>query len=387
MKRLNLLTNALWLLVGQWMITSCIEPKLKLPAEEVIVDMPIVITDMDVVWSIETDWKTEWHYGWDLTDEATWGPIDYPTPSSFEVRRYYLGEAAGGAHRKDATDGFVVTGSTFRRTYQFGYYDLLLWSNIDSESGTQVVIVDDSSVDEVTASTTITRGMTRVDDEDAVTALFNQPEIFYSAYPQDIYISRNFEDYDYFNEEEGVWVKRINTTLNPLVYIYLVQVVLHHNDGRIIGCTGDAALSALASGTSVNTGHTNNKPCVVYFGMRTKLQQQVAGETVDLIGGKLTTFGLCDMEGWTTDTRSEYQGSRGELPNYLLFTLKFSNGTEKTYKYLVTEQLQKQCHGGVITLHIDANDIPTPQPEDPGEGNLFVPTVEDYDKVIVEIPI
>ena len=35
--------------------SSCIEPPLKLPAEEVLVDMPVVITDMEVVWRVETD--------------------------------------------------------------------------------------------------------------------------------------------------------------------------------------------------------------------------------------------------------------------------------------------------------------------------------------------
>lgn len=377
----------LYILLLMGLCSSCIEPPLKLPAEEVLVDMPVVITNMEVVWSVETDWRTEWHYGWDIVDEGLWGPIDYPEPSSFEVRRYYLGSAPGGAHSREGTDGFVVTGSSFRRTYQFGFYDLLLWSNIDSPEGTQVVVVNDDDVDEVTATTTVTRGMTRAGDEDAVTALYNQPEVFYSAYPRDIYISRNFDDYDFYNEAEGVWVKQINTTLNPLVYIYLVQVVLHHNDGRIVGCTGDAAVSAFASGTSVNTGHTNNNPCMVYFGMRLKQNQTWEEETVDILGGKLTTFGLCDMEGWVSDTRSQYQGSRAELPNYLLFTLSFSNGTEQTLQLPVTEQLQAQCHGGVVTLHLDVRDLEPPLPDDPGEGNQFVPTIDDYEEVIYEIPM
>ena len=367
--------------------SSCIEPPLKLPAEEVLVDMPVVITDMEVVWRVETDWRTEWHYGWDMVDEGLWGPIDYQKPSSFEVRRYYLGSASGGAHSREGMDAFVVTESYFRRTYQFGYYDLLLWSNIDSDDGTQVVVINDDDLDEVVATTTVTRGITRTDKVDAVTALFNQPEVFYSAYPRDIYISRNFDDYDYYNEAEGVWVKQINTTLNPLVYIYLVQVVLHHNDGRIVGCTGDAAVSAFASGTSVNTGHTNNKPCMVYFGMRMKPDQSWDDEQVDILGGRLTTFGLCDMEGWKTDTRSQYQGSRTELPNYLLFTLSFSNGTEQTLQLPITEQLQSQCHGGVVTVHLDVRELEPPQPDDPGEGNQFVPSIDDYEEVIYEIPL
>ena len=276
-------------------MVSCIEPELHLPADDVVVDMPIVIMDMEVVWDIDADWSTQWIYGWDAIDEQLAGPIGYTTPSNYEVRRYYLGAQPHGAHTREGMDGFTIFTSSFRRTYNYGYYDLLLWSNIDSPSGTQVLLIDDSRVDEVTASTTATRGLLTDASAQTVTGLYNQPEIFYSAYERDIHISQQAEDYDYFDEDKKVWVKHIETKLTPLVYIYLVQVVLHHNDGRIVGLTGDAAVSAMASGTSVNTGHTNNRPCMVYFLMRMKQGVDYQGERVDVMGGKLTTFGLCDM--------------------------------------------------------------------------------------------
>ena len=37
---------------------SCIQPILHLPAEEVIVDLPIVIADMEIVWNLDVDWQT-----------------------------------------------------------------------------------------------------------------------------------------------------------------------------------------------------------------------------------------------------------------------------------------------------------------------------------------
>ena len=372
--------------LGSGSLTSCIEPPLHLPAEEVIVEVPTVITDMDVVWSVDVNWQADWHFGWDLTDISISGDIDYPTPSNYEVRRYYIGTEPGGEHKSDGYDAFTIFGTSFRRSYNFGYYDMLMWSNIDSPEGTQVVIIDDSKLDEVTASTTVTRGFTKTDSKDAVTGVYNQPEIFYSAYERDIYISRNIEDYDYFDEVENVWVKHIDAELMPLVYIYLVQVVLHNNDGRIVGATGDAALTAMASGTNVNTGHTNNSPCMVYFPMRMKQGIDFEGENVDIVGGKLTTFGLCDMEGYRSYTKAEYAGSRTDIDNHLLLTLKFSNGTEKTFNYTVTDQCRMQCHGGLITIHIDCRNIDIPEKGDEGEGNMFVPTVEDYEHIDYEIP-
>lgn len=43
--------------------SSCtIEPPLHLPAETVVVDLPIVITDLEVVWDTDVDWQSEWFY-------------------------------------------------------------------------------------------------------------------------------------------------------------------------------------------------------------------------------------------------------------------------------------------------------------------------------------
>lgn len=364
---------------------SCIEPPLRLPAEEAVVDFPIVITDMDVVWNVDADWRTNWYYGWDETDRKLWGEIGYPQPNDFVIYRYFLGDEKRVPHTD--VDKFSIHGNSFRRTYQFGYYDMLLRSEIEGHEGTQVVTLDESNLDEVTASTTVTRSisLSRAQGSRA-TALFNQPEIFYSAYPRDIFISHNIEDYDYYDEEKGVWVKHLHSTLQPLVYIYLVQVILINNDGRVKSISGDCAISAMASGTSVNTAHTFNDPCMVYFNVRMKNDIIVNGTKTDIIGGKLTTYGLCDMDGVGSDTRSEYHGSRTELPNYLYIDLNMSGGSVQTIKENITAQCQKQCHGGVITVIIDASTIPNPT-EGGGDGSLFNPKVEDYEELIYDIPM
>ena len=374
------------------LLTSCIEPPLKLPAEEVMVEMPAVLTEvkLDVVWNVNVNWATDWHYPWDETDDELFGKIEYPVPSSYEVRRYFVGDTPREPHTPEGTDGFTIYTNKFRRTYQFGYYDLLLWSNIDSKDLTQVVDIREDDLNEVTATTTITRSLklnSRADEEDRPTALYNQPEIFYSAYKQDIHISHNFEDYDYFDEEEKIWVMEINMMPKPLVFIYLVQVIIYNNeDGSIKSINGDCAMSAMANTTNVNTGHTGNNPCMVYFNTRMKKGIDVKGRRADIIGGKLTTYGLCDMEGYLIGSRAQYVGSRGDLPNYLYVEYNMSGGTVQTVRYDVTDQCQAQCHGGIITIEIDAHDVPNPAGS-PGAGSLFNPTVEDYDELIYDIPM
>ena len=368
-------------------LVSCIEPPLRLPAEEVMVDLPIIVADLDVVWNLNVDWRAQWHYGWDAYDYELWGDTCYPEPTSFEVRRYFLGERPRVPHLN--VDSFPIYTNSFRRTYEFGYYDLLIWSHINSKTYTQVVTIDESDLDNTYASTTVTRAISiNQVDESRPTALYNQPEIFYSAYPRDIHISRNFDDYDYYNEQERVWVKHINCVLNPLVYIYLVQiVVLNNEDGRVRGISGDCAISAMASGTNVNTAHTLNSPCMVYFNTRMKKDVMVDGKRTDIIGGKLTTYGLCDMDGYFDDSRATYHGSRGELHNYLYFDLIMSGGSVQTMREDVTEQCQKQCHGGVITIYLDATTVDNPTSGESGQGSLFHPTVEDYDELEYDIPM
>ena len=381
----------LFLTLSLFTLNSCIEPPLNLPAEELMIDMPAVLTEvkLDVVWNVNVDWATDWHYGWDEVDEKLFGQLEYPLPTNYEVRRYFLGENPGMPHTQAGLDRFTIYDTKFRRTYEFGYYDLLIWSNIDSPDNTQVVEIDEDNLDEVTATTTITRSAslhTRGDD-DRPTALYNQPEVFYSAYKQDLHISRNFDDYDYYDEEEGIWVMEVQAQTKPLVFIYLVQVIIYNNeDEHIKSINGDCAISAMANATSVNTGHTSNTPCMVYFNTRMKKNIDVKGRQADIIGGKLTTYGLCDMEGYKLGSRAQYTGSRGDLPNYLYLEFNMSGGTVQTQRYEVTEQCQAQCHGGLITIEIDAHDIPNPAGS-PGAGSIFNPVVEDYEELSYDIPM
>lgn len=362
---------------------SCIAPPLHLPGQEILTEVPLVETQLEVVWNVDVDWATDWHYGWDVQDDALWGGIGYPEPSSFQVRRYFTGDDPAARHTD--VDAFSIRGTRFRRFFSFGYYDILFWSDIDSPDGTQVLVINEKP-DEVTATTTGTRGMARLatlDSKSAVVGLMNQPEIFYAAYPENIYISRDLKDYEY-DPVEKVYIKKIETELRPLVYIYLVQVILKNNDGRVKGINGNAAMSSMASGTSLNTGHTNDVPSMIYFNTRLKRDVDVEGEPCDIIGGKFTTFGLCDMEPYTR-AGAQYQGSRTDLHNLLFFDLLFSNDAVETHSVDVTAQCQSQAHGGVITVYIDCSTLTPPAGPEEGTGSLFVPTVEDYDEVYWEI--
>ena len=373
-------------------IVSCIEPPLHLPGQNLEMKIPQVETEMEVVWDIDVDFSTDWYYGWDVKDDSLWGNIGYTRPTGYEVHRYYKGDKPRRKHLSD--DAFSIRSNRFRRYFQFGYYDMLFYSEIDSKDGTQVVVMHET-LDSVTATTTGTRGLSKgildmtragTSQDDGAIGLLNQPEIFYGAYPEDIYISYNLDDYDY-DPVENIYIKHLETKLRPLVYIYLVQLILYNNDdGKIKGINGNSALSSMASSTNVNTGHTGNSPAVIYFNTRMKKDLTVKGRKSDVIGGKLTTFGLCDNEPCVR-SKAQYAGSRTTLKNYLYFDLIWNNGGVKTYQFDVTDQCHAQAHGGILTVWIDCSELTPPDPGPSSKGSLFIPTVEDYDEVVWEIEI
>lgn len=377
MNRLYILLYVITLCFSLQMV-SCIEPNLHLPDQTEPSVLPAIETELSVVWDIDAEWTADWYYGWDEKDDSIWGGIGYNMPKSFQVRRYYTGDDPHAPHTD--VDAFSIEGTSFRRLFSFGYYDMLFWSDIDSKDGTQVLVINEQ-MDSVTATTTGTHGLARSIfqlvgsnesvGESEIIGLKNQPEIFYSAYTEDVLISRDLNDYIY-DPVEDVYIKKIETELKPLVYIYLVQVVLFNNDGRIKGTNGNTAMSGMASGTNLNTGKTNNSPSVVYFNTRLKRNIEVEGRNSDVIGGKFTTFGLC---------------TRSQLVNYLLFDLVFTNDGVKTYSVDVTEQCQSQPHGGVITVFVDCGQLVLPDDPEIGTGSLFIPTIEDYKIVNWEVEL
>lgn len=389
MKRLYFLLYAIAIFLSLQMV-SCIKPELNLSGETVPEIVPAVEVELSVTMEIDAEWTAEWYYGWDEKDDSIWGGIGYEEPKSYQVRRYFTGDNPHSAHND--VDAFSIEGSKFRRLFSYGYYDMLFWNEIDSKDGTQVLVINET-LDSVTATTTGTHALSRgvfnlvgsseSAGESQIVGMKNQPEILYSAYTEDINISPDLNDYTY-NPVEDVYSKTIETKLRPLVYIYLVQIVLYNNDGRIKGINGNTAMSSMASGTNLNTGHTSNTPSIVYFNTRLKRNTEVDGMVCDVIGGKFTTFGLCDMEPYTPSSRS-YSGTRGAQPNYLLFDLVFTNDGVKTYSFDVTDQCQEQPHGGVITVFVDCGKLEIPDDPEIGTGSLFIPTVEDYSIVNWEV--
>lgn len=404
------------------LLTSCaIEPPLHLH-EDIDVPLPIIDLELHTLWDYDLyydgeyyDWQAYWLYGWDKEDTRLWGDIGYKEPHIFNIRRYYNGWHPGAQHSSVLAD--QVEGTTFTGEYNFGFYDLLVYNEVEETDGAQNIHVDESNLDNTIAYTNQTMHSSP-HHTPKYTNSVNQPEGLFSVYQRDIEIPDPSEDYTnhgfYWDEERKRWVKELTATLEPVTYIYLTQFILVNNHGRVAGVDGSADLSGMSHDVNLNTRINGVDPVSVYYGVRMKdfahyglrftgstqsdlityiTDNPVAeyiDEPVDVIGGKVTTFGMCTLDPASFPSRANYAESVKRIEeldpslHYLDVNIVFNNGINKTFSFDVTKQVRRLYKGGVLTVVIDVDKIYTTN----NNGTGFNAEVLPMDSVVVpDIPL
>lgn len=345
-------------------------------------DLPIVDLELDVYWDYELeygiyyDWRTEWYYGWDDDDKSIFGELGYVEPNTFNLRRYYTYSTPGAPHTK--VQKHYVEGRRFVAQYDWGFWDFLVWNDINTLDGVQSLRFDEeTSLDYVTASTGMTMYPSRY-HAPRYTRSFYQPELLFAGYDEAEKITEDLEGFVY-DPETNVWRKHLKMLLEPLTYIYLTQVIIHNNRGRISGCDGMANLSGMAQSVLLNTGVAGNDPVAVHYNVRLKNHCDKEGEDVDIVGGRLVTFGMCSINPNRVGrgTRAVEDGNR----HYMDVNLQFNTGVDSTFVFDVTDQVRKRYKGGVLTVELDMDTIPVPSRSG---GSGFDATVIDPDSVTYE---
>ena len=368
------------------------EPPLYLHQDgaDINMDLPAIDLDMQVYWDylfrydVEYDWRAEWLYGWDDTDRTLFGEIGYTEPTAFDIRRYYTGSVPYATHT--APYRHHINGNYISAHYDFGYWDILAWSDIQTSDGVQSVRIDENtSYDYVIAHTGQTMIPTRY-DAPRYTRAFYQPEELFAGYESGIEINRNLDDFVY-DEQRNVWVRHLKMLLQPVTYIYLLQVILHHNNrsGRIVtAIDGIANLSGMARSVTLNTGVTGDDAITVNFNARMKTDiTSRTGETVDVIGGKVLTFGIPKLNPGSLSTRAYTESLEkvraADLGNrhYFDVTMQFNNGKDSTFVFDVTDKVRRLFRGGVITVELDMDTVPIPNRKG---GSGFDAVVKDFEE-------
>lgn len=342
------------------------EPPLHLyDPSEVAVEVSVVNLELESYWetvmqvTTDVDLQARWYYGWENIDFESWaemgidGKLSYIKPYIFQVRRYYTGETPLTKHTGVMRD--TIHGYRFQRPFDFGYWDLLLWNEITSEDNVQNINIDENSLDSVVAYTNPTPFPARY-NAPRYTHSFYQPEMLFAVYNAGIEINKDYKDFDY-DAERNLWIRTLPLKIRPLTYIYLVQVILYNNNGRI-SVDGNANLSGMARGVSLNTGWAFDDPVTVYFNVGMKQDCVKDGKKCDIIGGQVMTFGIPGLKANEIEDVSQV---RDNNVHKLDFNVVFNNsGIDSTIVRDVTDQVRSQCRGGIITIEIDVDKMNIP---------------------------
>lgn len=339
-------------------------------------EIPDVEIELEALWNyelvygIQYDWKAEWFYGWDLQDSLLYGTIGYTEPSNFNVRLYHTGQIPYQHHT--TVDRRTISGNHLQMSFNWGFWDILIWNNINTIDGVQSLVFDeDASLDYVTAHTNQTMHPSRY-NAPKYTHSFYEPEALFAAYEQAIEISQDMKGFEY-DPERNIYVKTLNLRLEPLTYIYLTQIILHHNNGRISGVDGNANLSSMARSVNLNTGVAGPDPITVNYNVRFKNNCDMHGEKVDIAGGRLMTFGRCNINANRITRASDLDDSER---HYLDLTMQFNSGVDSTFVFDVTDQVNRLFKGGVLTIELDMDTIPVPRRTG---GSGFDAVVKDFE--------
>jgi len=368
------------LLLALLALSSCYrEPPLHLyDIDNPALALPIVELNLDTYWNydgnlgINYDWRAEWYYGWDDEDRRIFGELEYEEPTKFFLRRYYTGNEKEGTRieRRNA----YISGRTFRASYDWGFWDILAWNDVKTIDGVQSLNFDEkSSYDEdILAYTNTTMYSSRYYAPRYQNS-FYEPEQLFSACEKGVEINKNLDGFEY-DEENDIWIRKLNMYLEPLTYIYLPQIILHNNRGRINGVQGIANLSGMARFTSLNSGIAGTDAIAVNFNVRLKNDKDFkAGEKVDIAGGRIMTFGIC---GLNANRVSHVDDKLDSERHYLDLNMTFNNGMDSTFVFDVTDQVRKRYKGGVITIELDVDTVPIPRRKG---GSGFNAVVKDYE--------
>lgn len=357
---------------------------------EINVDL-YTLWDYELEYETHYDWNEEWFYGWDMEDDKTLGRWDIQNPHAYNIRRYFTDNKPDAPHKSVLKD--FVYGNTFRGKYKVGYYDMLVWNDVETLDGVQSLHYDEeSTLEYVTAytnqSTTHTGAPphTRVPDDPIRPGYaFYQPEFLFAGNYDDLYVSDKAEDYDYYDEATNTWHKTVPINLTPVTYIYLTQVVLHNNRGRISGIDGSANLTGVARSVNLKSHVNSMQDISVNYPVRMKQHLSFISKTgqtdydVDIVGGRVFTFGLTGTNPYrvTRTTNSYTQIQQSTVPNYMEVNMVFNNGLDSTFVFNITKQMKERYKGGVITVELDLDTVPIPTR---AGGSGFDAAVEDFEQ-------
>lgn len=360
-------------------LTSCERKDLYLAQHGTLnIDVSVYNIQLDLLWGI--DWKAEWQYLW---DESLYGPIGYTEPAGVRANVYTLNEE--NQRQKYTTRNMPKTGGKVNLTTRQNY-DMIFYNN-DTE---YILFSSDENNGYIYATTrsnhraAYTRSYTH----------YNQPDQLFGTYMHNLYVTEDPDAYEIQYDENGnpLYVFNVKASLTPYTFIYLCQVMLLNNDDdagkRITGAEG-ISIEGLSGGVDLFTRLTDSlnlvtitqedtKPMLTDRRLRLPDGTEATG---DIFAARMMTWGIPGidpLEQLSSRASAEPQDSISAGLGLVL-----RNGSVYNIEKDITEQVKKRPAGGVITIVVDAAEIPDSIiGEKPKPGGGFDASVENWENEI-----
>lgn len=366
------LISALWLILAA--TCSCqIDPPLHFRKA---VDAEIVLStkvQVDFMWQV--NWEAIWDFAW--VEEAL-GPLSYKDPKSMRLHVYTQGpDGEPISHQTHNFMGQEGSVRVFVGTHNFLFHNndshVILFESEDDLAPVQATTrIISPGLRESAIIQTIAQKSKAESDDDIYTGeehVAYAPDELFSLFDWGHVITDDLSTYEYI---DGRYVLRIKGELLPSTFIYLIQVRLHNNKGRVVGCGGGAAITGVAAGVDLVTRQTWDQTVSIPFDMYINKE-----EDPDLLGGRVMSFGLkgCRNPYGTNGDEKEADDAR----HYLVLSLTYDNGGYKNVRIDITDQFQDLPTGGVITVDLDVNDFPPDDvPPNSGGGGGFQALIGEW---------
>ena len=372
-------------------MTSCERKDLFLRVDRTQITVEISDIQLNVLWGI--DWETECQYDWNES-AVSFGTIGYTKPELIKGTIYnvdtYNHKRFSSFFKIFGAEGGRVSltaGSTYDMMfYNFGTEYTSFYQSEDYETYTASTRMSSQS------SWIRTRAESESSEMPDTTKTYidyNQPDELFGSLITDLTINEDPSSYEKEYDADGniTYIYRINAPLRPYSFIYLYQIIVLNNadekGNRVVGSRG-LTVTGLSQGVEMFSRKTfNNTISISTEDVKPMQNHDIVlngqNTNVDIMAARILTWGLPGINP-LENTKAGTKAVEIDQ-NFIGIGLTLRNGYTYTVTRDITEQMHQKPTGGVITIYIDANEIPAEELDKKQQttGGGFNASVEDWE--------